>query len=125
VNIVIRPSSWLSAFNGISRGRISEVLLARLPLTGITLLVVPAASYNRERTNEQTNVRTRELTWPSYPFIEFPRRRQFRPSLFPENSIKIDRLAVEIGRVRANRMRIDDISAGLDARLFLLGETSI
>lgn len=91
-----------SAFNGISRGRISEVPLVQLPLTGITLLVVPAASYNRGR----TNVRMRELTQLS---IEFPRRRQFGPPLFPENSIKMDRLAIEIGRVEANRMRIDNI----------------
>lgn len=90
-----------SAFNGISRGRVSEVPLARLPLTRITLLVVPAASYNRKR----TKVRTREPK----PAIEFPRRRQFKPPLFPENSIKMDRLAVEIGRVGTNRMRMDDI----------------
>lgn len=53
------------------------------------------------------------------PAIEFPRRRQFGPPLFRENSIKMDRLLVEIGRAEArgaNRMRIDDISRGVYIR---------
>jgi len=53
-----------SVFNSISRGRVSEVPLARLPLTGITLLVVSAASYNRERTDDRTNARANQTLFP-------------------------------------------------------------